>query len=139
MARPPALLPDADALRARIDARGRLALKVTPGAREESVTLTPEAVLVKVRAAADKGAANQAVLELVARALGRGPARGVRGRGGTARQTVVALELYPSTLKAKPHKTSAAPAARPAASSGAARHRAPPAAAPVASALHNRP
>jgi uncharacterized protein YggU (UPF0235/DUF167 family) len=93
MARPPALLPDADALRARIDARGRLALKVTPGAREESVTLTPEAVLVKVRAAADKGAANQAVLELVARALGLAPSRVVLERGGTARQKVLAIDL----------------------------------------------
>lgn len=93
MARPPALLPDADALRARIDARGRLALKVTPGAREESVTLTTEAVLVKVRAPADKGAANQAVLELVARALGLAPSRVVLERGGTARQRVLAIDL----------------------------------------------
>lgn len=93
MARPPALLPDADALRARIDARGRLAVRVTPGAREESVTLTPEAVLVKVRAPADKGAANQAVLELVARALGLAPSRVVLGRGGTARQKVLAVTL----------------------------------------------
>lgn len=93
MARPPALLPDADALRARIDARGRLALKVAPGAREESVTLTTEAVLVKVRAPADKGAANQAVLELVARALGLAPSRVVLERGGTARQKVLAIDL----------------------------------------------
>lgn len=93
MARPPALLPDADALRARIDARGRLAVRVTPGAREESVTLTPEAVLVKVRAPADKGAANQAVLELVARALGLAPSRMVLERGGTARQKVLAVTL----------------------------------------------
>lgn len=93
MARPPALLPDADALRARIDARGRLAVRVTPGAREESVTLTPEAVLVKVRAPADKGAANQAVLELVARALGLAPSRVVLERGGTARQKVLAVTL----------------------------------------------
>jgi uncharacterized protein YggU (UPF0235/DUF167 family) len=93
MARPPALLPDADALRARIDARGRLAVRVTPGAREESVTLTPEAVLVKVRVPADKGAANQAVLELVARALGLAPSRVVLERGATARQKVLAVTL----------------------------------------------
>ncbi|WP_324073205.1 MAG: DUF167 domain-containing protein [Erythrobacter sp.] len=93
MARPPALLPDADALRARIDARGRLAVRVTPGAREESVTLTPEAVLVKVRAPADKGAANQAVLEVMARALGLAPSRVVLERGGTARQKVLAVTL----------------------------------------------
>jgi hypothetical protein len=46
MARAPAALPDPAALRARVDAGGRLAVKVTPGARAESVTLTDDAVLV---------------------------------------------------------------------------------------------
>jgi uncharacterized protein YggU (UPF0235/DUF167 family) len=81
MARPPAQLPDAEALRARIGADGRLAVKVTPGAREESVALTPAAVLVKVRAPADKGAANDAVIAVMARALGLAPARGRLLRG----------------------------------------------------------
>lgn len=93
MARPPALMPDAAALRARVDARGRLALKVTPGAREESVTLTPEAVLVKVRAPADKGAANDAVIQVVARALGLAPSRVSLLRGATSREKVLAVEL----------------------------------------------
>jgi uncharacterized protein YggU (UPF0235/DUF167 family) len=57
------------------------------------VTLTPEAVLVKVRAPADKGAANQAVLEVMARALGLAPSRVVLERGGTARQKVLAVTL----------------------------------------------
>ena len=65
MARAPALLPDAEALRARIGADGKLAVKVTPGVREESVTLTAEAVLVKVRVPADKGAAPVAALASV--------------------------------------------------------------------------
>ncbi|MFN4113513.1 MAG: DUF167 domain-containing protein [Sphingomonadaceae bacterium] len=56
-------------LRACIDAEGRLAVRVTPGAREESVTLAGGAVQVKVRAPADKGAANEAVAGLLARAL----------------------------------------------------------------------
>jgi uncharacterized protein len=89
MARAPTALPDIEALRARVDAGGRLAVKVTPGAREESVTLTDDAVLVKVRAPADKGAANEAVAErtLAARAAARrdGAAEDVRGGVGLRR------------------------------------------------------
>lgn len=93
MARPPAQLPDAGELRERVDAQGRLAVKVTPGAREESVTLTPDAVLVKVRAPADKGAANAAVLAVVARALGLAPSRVRLLRGATSREKLLAVEL----------------------------------------------
>lgn len=93
MARPAPSLPDAAALRARIDESGRLAVKVTPGAREEAVTLTDNAVLVKVRAPADKGAANAAVLEVVARALGLAPSRVSLLRGGTSRQKLLKVEL----------------------------------------------
>ena len=93
MARPAPSLPDAAALRARIDESGRLAVKVTPGAREEAVTLTENAVLVKVRATADKGAANAAVLQVVARALGLAPSRVSLLRGGNSRQKVLKVEL----------------------------------------------
>jgi hypothetical protein len=93
MARAPAQLPDAEALRERLDAHGRLAVKVTPGAREESVTLTPDAVLVKVRAPADKGAANDAVIAMVARALGLAPSRVKLLRGATSRAKVLGVEL----------------------------------------------
>jgi uncharacterized protein (TIGR00251 family) len=89
MARPAPSLPDAAKLRARIDEGGRLAVKVTPGAREESVTLSDGAVLVKVRAPADKGAANEAVLQVVARALGLASSRVTLLRGGTSRQKVL--------------------------------------------------
>ena len=93
MARPAPSLPDAADLRARIDEGGRLAVRVTPGAREESVALAGDAVLVKVRAPADKGAANQAVIELVARALGLAPSRVSLLRGATSRQKVLAVAL----------------------------------------------
>jgi len=93
MARPPAQLPDAEALRGRLDAEGRVAVKVTPGAREESVTLTPDAVLVKVRAPADKGAANHAVLDVVARALGLAPSRVRLLRGATSRTKMLEVVL----------------------------------------------
>jgi uncharacterized protein YggU (UPF0235/DUF167 family) len=91
MARAPTALPEQAALRMRIDAGGRLAVKVTPGAREEAVTLTDDAVLVKVRAPADKGAANDAVAELLAQALGLAPSRLTLLRGATGRQKVFAV------------------------------------------------
>lgn len=91
MARPGPVLPDPAALRARIDEGGRLAVKVTPGAREQSVTLAADTVLVKVRAPADKGAANAAVAALLAEALGL-PASGVTLlRGGTSRQKLFSV------------------------------------------------
>lgn len=93
MARPAPSLPDPAALRARIDGSGRLAVKVTPGAREESVTLAEDAVLVKVRAPADKGAANDAVIAVVARALGLAPSRLTLLRGATSRQKLLAVEF----------------------------------------------
>ena len=93
MARPAPSLPDAADLRARIDEGGRLAVRVTPGAREESVALAGDAVLVKVRAPADKGAANQAVIELVARALGLAPSRVSLLRGATSRAKMLVVEL----------------------------------------------
>jgi uncharacterized protein YggU (UPF0235/DUF167 family) len=87
------MLPDAAHLRTRIDVGGRLAVKVTPGAREEAVVLTGDGVLVKVRAPADKGAANQAVAQLLARALDVAPSRIEMLRGATSRQKVFAVAL----------------------------------------------
>jgi uncharacterized protein YggU (UPF0235/DUF167 family) len=91
MARPPSALPDPEVVRGRLDAQGRLAVKVTPGAREDSVTLTEDAALVKVRVPADKGAANEAVIELMARALGLAPSRVSLLRGGTSRQKLLQI------------------------------------------------
>ncbi|MEO0056967.1 MAG: hypothetical protein RIT17_404 [Pseudomonadota bacterium] len=93
MARPAPLLPDAQALRARIDGSGRLGVKVTPGAREESVTLGADAVLVKVRAPADKGAANAAVIAVLARALDLPASRLTLLRGATSRQKLLGVAL----------------------------------------------
>ena len=69
MKRLPADLPDADALRALIDEQGRLAVRATPGARSETITITGTSVGVKVRAKPQDGAANTAVIRLVARAF----------------------------------------------------------------------
>jgi hypothetical protein len=92
MARPKPDLPDAEALRACIDAAGRLAVRVTPGAREQSVAIVDGAVQVKVRAPADKGAANDAVIELLAEALDMPLSRLTLLRGATSRQKLFRLE-----------------------------------------------
>jgi uncharacterized protein YggU (UPF0235/DUF167 family) len=91
MARPPAEFPAADAIRALADAEGRLALRVTPGARSQGVELTKGRVLVKVRAKPHDGAANEAVLELLAEALGVAASRLRLLRGATGRDKLVQL------------------------------------------------
>lgn len=92
MARPKAELPQADAIRALADPEGRLALRVTPGARSEAIELAEGKVLVKVRARPEDGKANQAVLDLLARALGVATSRIELLRGGTGRDKLVRLD-----------------------------------------------
>ncbi|MFU7527127.1 DUF167 domain-containing protein [Qipengyuania sp. ASV99] len=92
MARPRPDLPEAAALRACIDAEGCLAVRVTPGAREQSITITGGSVQVKVRAVPDKGAANAAVLALLSEALDTAPTRITLLRGGTSRQKLFRVD-----------------------------------------------
>ncbi len=73
------------------DAEGRLALRVTPGARIESISLGDTAVIVKVRAKPQDGAANAAVLILLAGALGIAPSRLRMLRGETGRDKLVQI------------------------------------------------
>lgn len=93
MARPRADFPPADAIRALADGEGRLALRVTPGARVESVELGDSRLLVKVRVKPEDGKANAAVLELVADALGVATSRLRLLRGATGRDKLVQLDL----------------------------------------------
>ncbi|MDP3906236.1 DUF167 domain-containing protein [Novosphingobium sp.] len=92
MARPRADFPAADAIRALADGEGRLALRVTPGARVESVELGDGRVLVKVRVKPEDGKANAAVLELLADALGVATSRLRMLRGATGRDKLVQLD-----------------------------------------------
>ena len=93
MKRLPADLPDADALRALIDEQGRLAVRATPGARSETITITGTGVGVKVRAKQQDGAANTAVIRLVARALDLAPSRVELLRGATSREKLLRIAL----------------------------------------------
>ena len=91
MARPKAEFPPAEAIRALADAENRLALRVTPGARSEGIEIAGERVLVKVRAKPQDGAANEAVLALLAAALGVGTSRLKMLRGATSREKLVQI------------------------------------------------
>ena len=93
MKRLPADLPDADALRALIDEQGRLAVRATPSARSETITITGTGVGVKVRAKPQEGAANTAVIRLVARALDLAPSRVELLRGATSREKLLRIAL----------------------------------------------
>lgn len=86
MARPKADLPPAEALRALIDGEGRLAVRVTPGARVEALEIAGGRLLAKVRAKPEDGKANDAVLALLATALGLAPSRLALLRGATSRE-----------------------------------------------------
>ena len=89
MARPKAEFPAAEAIRALADDQGRLALRVTPGARVEMIEIGEGALLVKVRAKAKNGEANAAVLALLAEALGLPTSRLRMLRGATGRDKLV--------------------------------------------------
>ncbi|GGZ85981.1 DUF167 domain-containing protein [Novosphingobium arvoryzae] len=92
MARPKAEFPPAEAIRALADGEGRLALRVTPGARVEAVELGDGRVVVKVRVKPEDGKANAAVLDLLADALGIATSRLRLLRGATGRDKLVQLD-----------------------------------------------
>lgn len=91
MARPRADVPPAEAIRALLDAEGRLVLRVTPGARREAIAIEDGRLLVKVRVKPEDGKANAAVLELLAGALGVATSRLHMLRGATGRDKLVWL------------------------------------------------
>lgn len=86
MARPKLALPTPDAIRALVDGEGRLAVKVTPGARVEALELAEGRLVAKVRAKPEDGKANAAVANLLAQALGIGVSRVSLLRGATSRE-----------------------------------------------------
>jgi len=92
MARARPELPDPQALRALVKA-GELRVRVTPGARTESIAIVEGAVQVKVRARPQDGAANAAVEVLVAKALGIPKSHCRVLRGATSREKVLGVEL----------------------------------------------
>ena len=68
MSRPKTDLPAAPAIRALADAQGRLSVRVTPGARSETLEIAGGRVTIKTRTKPQDGAANDAVLAMLAAA-----------------------------------------------------------------------
>jgi uncharacterized protein YggU (UPF0235/DUF167 family) len=91
VARPKIDLPLAQAIRALADAEGRLAVRVTPGARSESMAVKDGQVFVRTRAKPQDGAANSAVITLLAEALGCAPSRIELLRGATSREKLLRI------------------------------------------------
>lgn len=92
MAKPKADLPPAEAIRSLADREGRLAVKVTPGARVEALEIVEGRLLAKVRARPEDGKANLAVLGLLAHALGIATSRLRLLRGATSREKLVRID-----------------------------------------------
>lgn len=90
MARKPEL-PAVEAIRALADAAGRLAVRVTPGARVEALEIAEGKLLAKVRARPEDGKATAAVIELVAKGLGIAPSRVSLLRGATSREKLLQI------------------------------------------------
>lgn len=91
MARPKAEFPPAEALRALADLDGRLAVRVTPGARSEGIDITDGRVLVKVRTKPEDGKATAAVIDLLGQALGVPASQITLLRGATSREKLFRL------------------------------------------------
>jgi len=91
MARPKADLPPATAILALADNEGRLVLRVTSGARVETIAIEDGRLIVKVRAKPEDGKANSAVLDLLASALGIATSRLRLLRGATGRDKQVQI------------------------------------------------
>ena len=92
MARPKADYPPAADILALADGDGRLAVRVTPGARSEGIALAEGRVIVKVRAKPKDGEANEAVLAALASALDLAPSQVTMLRGATSRDKLVRIE-----------------------------------------------
>lgn len=76
-----------------MDGDGRLAVRVTPGAKTESLELAEGRLLAKVRAKAEDGKATDAVRNLLANALGLAPSRIELLRGATSREKQFHVKL----------------------------------------------
>ncbi|MCB2083870.1 MAG: DUF167 domain-containing protein [Sphingomonadaceae bacterium] len=92
MAKPRIETPPAEAILALADSEGRLALRVTPGARSEAMAIEHGRLTARVRARPQDGVANAAVLKLLAAALDMAPSRLTLLRGATSREKLIQLD-----------------------------------------------
>ena len=86
MARAKVDFPPAQAIRALIASDDVLAVRATPGARQELLAIEDGHLHAKVRAKPQDGAANKAIQRLIASALGIAPSQIDLLRGATSRE-----------------------------------------------------
>ena len=84
-------LPPADELRILADNEGRLAVRVTPNAKTDMVTIEEGQVKIRVTVVPEDGKANKAVIALLAKALGVSKSSLSIIRGETARDKLIQL------------------------------------------------
>jgi uncharacterized protein len=93
MARVRADIPSAAAIAALVDAGNCLAIRATPNARADAIALPAPngrpALTVRVTAAPEDGRANDAILTLLAKALGRPRSALTLVRGASGRDKIV--------------------------------------------------
>ena len=96
MARPRTPTPPREAIHALADAAGRLALRATTNARADAVLLpapgAPSVLAIRTTAPPDGGRANDAILALLAAALGRPRSALTLLRGATGRDKLVSIK-----------------------------------------------
>jgi hypothetical protein len=96
MARPRPATPPPAAILALADAQGRLAIRATPNARADGIALPAEGaapvLAVRTTTTPEDGRANDAILALLAAALGRPRSALTLLRGATARDKLVRID-----------------------------------------------
>ncbi|UAK23711.1 DUF167 domain-containing protein [Sphingomonas nostoxanthinifaciens] len=93
MARPKPTMPPAAAILALADADGRLEVRVSPCASADAIMLPAPggALTVRTTAPPEDGAANEAVLRLLAKAIGRSVSTLELVRGAASRNKLIRL------------------------------------------------
>lgn len=92
MARPKPDFPPAGEILALTDAEARIAVKVTPGARSEGIEIADGRLLIKTRAKPKDGEATEAVLAMIASALGIARSRVALLRGESSREKLIRID-----------------------------------------------
>lgn len=89
-------MPSAAAIRALADGEGRLAVRATPNASADAILLPSDSgsseLLVRTTATPEDGKANDAILRLLAEALGQPVSTLALLRGGSGRSKLVRIE-----------------------------------------------
>lgn len=96
MARPRRMTPPPEAIFALADSEGRLAIRATPNARADGIALPPaggaSVLAIRTTTTPEDGRANDAILALLAAALGRPRSALTLLRGATSRDKLIRIE-----------------------------------------------